>query len=49
MLFSVVFGLSLVSDPLSTDGGLLIAEANDAEVKDNNVFIMMLKTTGYVI
>ena len=34
MLFSVVFGLSLVSDPLSTDGGLLKADAKDAEGKE---------------
>ena len=38
MLFSVVFGLSLVSDPLSTDGGLLIADAKDAEGKDSIFF-----------
>ena len=34
MLLSIVFGFSLVSDPLSTDGGLLIADAKDAESKD---------------
>ena len=33
-LFSIVFGLSLVLDPLSTDGGLLIADAKDAEIKN---------------
>ena len=45
MLFSIVFGLSLVSDPLSTDGGLLIADAKDAEIKDLKLLMLMLKTT----
>ena len=34
MLLSIVFGLSLVSDPLSTDGGLLIADAKDAKIEN---------------
>ena len=34
MLLSIVFGLSLVSDPLSTEGGLLIADAKDAKIEN---------------
>ena len=48
MLFSIVFGLSLVSDPLSTDGGLLIADAKDAEIEKSIFFILMLKTTRVI-